>query len=228
MIDKKYAGTHLVSGTFGDQQAAFASALVGLDEGFSLDEAVIRVTAIGAPYWNRKVQKSDFSFMVRTPSTPRSKRRGTVHAFAHKAEKGAKETCTASGSDKHGECKATTKSKGDSVTRWRTDNDENGNVDTRMAELSVAQVAKMAVANMTSAIDFLKDKGHTLQEMQDTPGLVQRVNIIANVTKQETDAVWAVIFGEAKRASKPAAVKKTTRAPRKAAAKKSAKATSKS
>lgn len=224
MIEQQYAGTHLVSGTFGDQQGAFASALVGKDEGFTLDEAVLRITAVGGPFWNRAIRKSDMSFMVRTPSTPRSKRRGTVHAFANKAEKGAKESCMASNTDKHGDCKATAKSMGDSITRWRTDDDSNGKADTRVADMTGPQIVSAATSNLKDAVDFLKGKGHTLAEMKDTPGLSQRVNVLAAVTKKDPDEIWAGIFGEAKRATKSATAKKSTstrvkKAPAKAAAK---------
>ncbi len=210
MIEQQYAGTHLVSGTFGDQQGAFATACVGRDEGYTLDEIVLRIMAVGGPIWNRAIRKSDLSFMVRTPSTPRSKRRGTVHAFANKAEKGAKESCMASNTDKHGDCKAVTKSQGDSVTRWRTDNDANGKADTRVADMTGPQIISAATTNLKDAVDFLKGKGHTLQEMKDTPGLSQRVTVLANATKQEPDVIWQGLFGEAKRTIKSTPAKKST------------------
>lgn len=189
------AGGMAIANGSGDQHAAFAAALVGSDatthEGYTLAQAVVRIAAAGAPLWSRKVGKGDLSWCVRKPSTTRSKARGTMHVFAHRAAAGAVESCAGN----HGDgaaCKATTRSKGDAVTRWRTDGDANGAADTRIATLALAALAQAFATAHAAQVAMLRARGATAADLLATPSIAQRVECVrATMGDKPADAMLA-------------------------------------
>lgn len=219
-ITTTYAGRSAIAPGSGDQHAAFAAALASGDPkaaGFTLNEAVIRLTAAGAPLWARRVGKADLSWCVRKPSTSRSKARGTVHTFAHKAEAGATESCMASGDNSHGQCSAVTVSKGDGNQRWRTDSDGNGEADLRIANLTAANLMSAFLVAFQGHIDYLRAKGHKEQDFLDTPGISQRLSSIKAVAGDGPASKVAELLADVK--SKPAKAPKAKAKKSKASAK---------
>ncbi len=188
------AGGMAIANGNGDQFAAWCAALAATDdkhEGYTLAQVVVRIAAAGAPLWARKVGKGDLSWAVRKPSTTRSKHRGTVHVFAHRAAAGAIESC----SGQHGDgapCKATTRSKGDAVARWRCDSDANGAADARLATLAPAAVAQAFADAHAAQVAMLRGRGYKLADMLATPSIVQRIDAVrATMGDKAADALLA-------------------------------------
>lgn len=184
-IQTTYAGNAAIAPGSGDQQSNFAAALVAStgskSAGFTLSDFVIRYAAANGPLWPRRISVADLAYMVRSPSSARSRRRGSVHTFAHKAARGALETCAASGREEHGTCKATAPSTGDGIQRWRCDADANGPTDDRITRMRAADVVAIATSNVLAQCAYLRDRKHSGADMLETPGIVQRIDALTNV-----------------------------------------------
>ena len=218
-IETAYAGGQAVAPGTGDQHAAFAAALVATDKahaGYTLAQAVYRIAAAGAPLWLRRIATGDLTWCVRKPSTPRGKARGTVHVFAHRAERGAVEHCRASGDNAHGACNATTKSLGDKVARWRCDDDANGKADTRLAVLDAKALAQAFATAHAAQVEYLRGKGHTLAEIAALPSVAQRIEAVEAVAGRPTAEAFAATMLD-----KPATTRKAS-TPRKSSTNKRA------